>query len=61
MRHPSTGVQGASAVAMLSSLLNIPDSVPPLHALSATTSHFFQCDLGGQEKEEGELCPASQG
>lgn len=46
MRQPSTGVRGSSDVAMLSSLLNISDSVPPLHARSATTFHFFLRDLG---------------
>lgn len=49
-RQPSTGVRGSSAVAMLSSLLNISDSVPPVHARPATTSHFFLRDLGGQEQ-----------
>lgn len=50
MRQPSTGVRGVSDVAMLSSLLNISDSVPPIHARSATTSHFFLRDLGDQEQ-----------
>lgn len=50
MRQPSTGVRGMSDVAMLSSLLNISDSVPPFHARSAITSHFFQCDLRDQKQ-----------
>lgn len=49
MRQPSTGVHGVSDVAMLSSLLNISDSVPPIHARSATTCHFLR-DLGDQEQ-----------
>lgn len=48
MRQPSTGVRGSSAVAMLSSLLNISDSVPPVHIRSATTFHFFPRDLGAR-------------
>lgn len=50
MRQPSTGVHGVSDMAMLSNLLNISDSVPPIHARSATTSHFFLRDLGDQEQ-----------
>lgn len=53
MRQPSTGVRGVSDMAMLSSLLNISDSVPPIHARSATTSHFFQRDLGTKTEEGG--------
>ena len=53
MRQPSTGVRGMSDVAMFSSLLNISDSVPPIQARSATTSHFFHRDLGNKE---GKLC-----
>ena len=33
---------------MLSSLLNISDSVPPAHTLCSTTFHFFLRDLVGQ-------------
>lgn len=50
MRQSSTGVRGVSDMAMLSSLLNISDSVPPIHARSATTSHFFLRDLGDREQ-----------
>lgn len=50
MRQPSTGVRGSSAVAMLSSLLNISDSVPPVHMRSATTFHFFPRDLGTRNR-----------
>lgn len=52
MRQPSTGVHGVSDMAMLSSLLNISDSVPPIQARSATTSHFFQRDLGAKTKKK---------
>lgn len=48
MQQPSTGVRGVSDMAILSSLLNISDSVPPVHARSEATSHFFHRDLGEQ-------------
>lgn len=41
MWQPSTGVCGEEDKAMLSSLLNISDSVPPAHTRWPTTSHFF--------------------
>lgn len=60
MRQPSTGVHGVSDMAMLSSLLNISDSVPPLHARSAATSHFFQRDLETKTEKQGEASFAFQ-
>lgn len=50
MWQPSTGVCGEEDKAMLSSLLNISDSVPPAHNRWPTTSHFFFLrDLSGQK------------
>lgn len=49
MQQPSTGVLGEADIAMLSSLLNISDSVPPAQMRWDTTSQFPLRDLQSRE------------
>lgn len=49
MRQPSTGVLGMSDVAMLSSLLNISDSVPRSRLKLSNHLPLFHLDLGNEE------------
>ncbi len=52
--QPRTGVAGWAEWAMLSSLLNMSDSVPPAHRRLLTISHLFRRELRGVRNTESE-------
>lgn len=50
--QPRTGVAGSAEWAILSSLLNMSDSVPPAHRRLLTISHLFRRELRGIRNRE---------
>lgn len=53
--QPRTGVAGRSEWAMLSSLLNMSDSVPPDQTRFPTISHLLRLELRGRENRERKI------